>query len=289
MQVRVKPTNVQSFFGYYGLKRRYPGDVFELVAKKDKKGKVYRSAEDQFSANWMEKVNKPGRKPKEKIDESYSSTSEEGGLQPLFIMSLDTFDNLKIEIIDWSHRGGLDGKIDSFISLAETEMYSNPTKVLKVRSGETLATGTASTSSRFLALPTGFIDMRRVRINTTTGFFRLSYRTPEQLVSTDGPGRPRFFTVTDQIEFDTVPDEAYTLEFQYMAEFTALSTSNQTNPILTNEPNIYLFGALKQAFVYATDEQEAMKYHVMFIDAIKGANKKYNAGKYGQSPVMKVV
>ena len=203
-------------------------------------------------------------------------------------MSLDTFDNLKLEIIDWSHRGNLDLKVDSFIALAETEMYSNPTKILKVRSGETLATGTASTSSRFLALPTGFIEMRRVRINTATGFLRLSYRTPEQLVSTDGPCRPRFFTVTDQIEFDTVPDEAYSVEFQYLAEFTPLSTSNQTNPVLTNEPNIYLYGALKQAFAYATDEQEALKYHTLFIDAIKGANKKYNAGKYGQSPVMKL-
>lgn len=204
-------------------------------------------------------------------------------------MSLDTFNNLKIEIIEWSHRSDLDGRIDSFINLAEVEMYSNPTKTLKVRSGETLVSSAASTSSRFLALPSGFLEMRRLRINTDTGFLRLTYRTPEQLGSSDGPGRPRFFTVTDQIEFDTIPDEAYAVEFQYLAEFTALSTSNQTNPVLTLEPNIYLFGALKQAFAYAHDTEEALKYHVMFMDAIKGANKKYNAGRYGQSPVMKVV
>ena len=58
MLVRVKPTNVQSFFGYYGLKRRYPGDEFTLVAKKDKSGKVVSTAESQFSSNWMEKVDK---------------------------------------------------------------------------------------------------------------------------------------------------------------------------------------------------------------------------------------
>ncbi len=130
--------------------------------------------------------------------------------------------------------------------------------------------------------------MRRLRIDTATGFCPLIYRTPEQLVSTDGPGRPRFFTVTDQIEFDTIPDEAYTVEFQYIAEFTALSSSNTTNPVLANDPNVYLFGALKQAFIWSVDKEQAAQYHTLFIDAIRGANKKYKAGKYGQSPVMRL-
>ena len=203
-------------------------------------------------------------------------------------MSLDTFDNLKIEIIDWSHREDIDLKVDTFIDLAEVEMYSNAVKRLKVRSGETTATDTASTSTRYVSLPTGFLEMRRLRIDTATGFLPLTYRTPEQLHSIDGPARPRFFTVTDQIEFDTVPDEAYTIDFQYLAEFTPLSSSNQTNPVLTLDPNIYLYGALKQAFLWAVDREEASKYHDLFIAAIRGANKKFIAGKYGQSPVMKV-
>jgi hypothetical protein len=203
-------------------------------------------------------------------------------------MSLDTFNNLKLEIIDWSHRNDIDLKVDTFINLAEVEMFSNATKRLKVRSGETLTTSAASTSSRFLALPSGFLEMRRLRIDTDSGFLPLTYRTPEQLVSIDGPARPRFFTVTDQIEFDTVPDEAYTIEFQYLAEFTALSSSNQTNPVLTLDPNIYLFGALKEVFSWANDTENQLKYEAKFISAIRGANKKFIAGKYGQSPVMKL-
>ena len=66
MQVRVKETLVENFYGFYGLKRRYPGDKFELVAKKDSKGKTV-TAEQQFSDKWMEKVNKPGPKPKEPV------------------------------------------------------------------------------------------------------------------------------------------------------------------------------------------------------------------------------
>ena len=67
MLVRVKESMVETFYGFYGEKRRYPGDEFELTSKKDKAGKVIYPAEDQFAESWMEKVNvpkKPGPKPK---------------------------------------------------------------------------------------------------------------------------------------------------------------------------------------------------------------------------------
>ena len=67
MLVRVKETQVESFYGFYGLKRRYPGDEFTLVDKKNDDGKVICSAKSQFSERWMEKVNKPGPKPKEPV------------------------------------------------------------------------------------------------------------------------------------------------------------------------------------------------------------------------------
>ncbi len=66
MRVRVKETQVESFYGFYGQERRYPGDVFDLVAKKDRNGETV-TAESQFSKKWMEKVNKPGPRPKEPV------------------------------------------------------------------------------------------------------------------------------------------------------------------------------------------------------------------------------
>jgi len=74
MLVRVKESLVENFYGYYGVKRRYPGDKFELVAKKDSKGKVISSVNSQFSSRWMEKVN-DGRvreEPEDEVDTSMS-------------------------------------------------------------------------------------------------------------------------------------------------------------------------------------------------------------------------
>lgn len=70
MLVRVKETLVENFYGFYGIKRRYPGDKFELIERKTQKGEVV-SIESQFSDKWMEKIedtSKRKRRTREEID-----------------------------------------------------------------------------------------------------------------------------------------------------------------------------------------------------------------------------
>ena len=64
MKVRVKTWGVPpDFVGFYGNKRRHPGDEFDLVPKTDKDGKEI-SCERQFSERWMEKVTEKAELPK---------------------------------------------------------------------------------------------------------------------------------------------------------------------------------------------------------------------------------
>jgi hypothetical protein len=203
-------------------------------------------------------------------------------------MALDTYDNLKLEIIDWSHREDIDLKVDTFIDMAETEMFNNPQEVLKVRGQETLSSTTTSTTVRTQALPTGYQSMRSISLtfgDVTTG---VVYRAPEQLLRINRTGLPCFFTVTDQIEYDRVPDVGYTSDVQHLALPTPLSSSNQTNTVLTNNPSIYLFGALWALFEYAEQEDVSQKYYLRFINAIRGANKQFRDGRYGPAPAMRV-
>lgn len=202
-------------------------------------------------------------------------------------MPLDTYANLKLEVIDFSHRDDIDGKLDTFIDMAETEMFANTQEVLKIRSQETLD-ATATTTSRFIPLPTGYQSMRSMRLQINNNTSNLRFRAPEQMVRVDTSGLPQFFTVTDQIEFDRTPDALYTIEFQYYAIPTGLSSTNATNVVLDTNPNVYLFGILWAVFEYAVDEAQAQKYYVRFINAIKGANKKDREGRYGPAPAMRI-
>ncbi len=206
-------------------------------------------------------------------------------------MSLDTYANLKLTLINWSHRDDTDLNVDDFIDLAESEMFSNSSEPLKLRSGETRATASmdATTPSRYLALPDGYESMRKLRIQIDNGeSYEVFYRTPGQLNILSEEGRPDFFTVTSQLEFDRNPDIAYTVEMQYMKKFTPLSSTNTTNYILTDHPTIYLFGGLWALNNWAEEEEKAARYYAQFIRAIRGANKRAKRGRYGPAPVMRV-
>jgi hypothetical protein len=194
-------------------------------------------------------------------------------------MALDTYDNLVKEIVDWSHRGDLGTKIPDFILLAENAMYSNSAEVLKVRSMEVVST--ALTDGQYLELPANFESSRSVRLtNDNTG--EIKYQSPQQMSKRQGTGLPYFFTIVgNEIQFDITPDNDYTVELQYFRKATPLSTTNQTNEILTNHPSIYLYGALAALFRYTQDTEEALFNEQRFIESIKGANKADKKGRYG--------
>jgi hypothetical protein len=206
-------------------------------------------------------------------------------------MSLDTLDNLKLEIIDWSHRDDIDLKVDTFIDLAESQMFANQLEPLRLLSEDTLVTDTldSTTPSRFLALPAGFQSMRKLRIQIENGeSVELQFRTPSQLRIINRAGLPCFFTVTSQLEFDRDPDIDYSVRIQYFKDFTPLSDANPTNQVLTDHPDIYLWGSLWALNNWAEQEVVAARYFQQFISAIKGANLKAEMGRYGPAPVMRV-
>lgn len=208
-------------------------------------------------------------------------------------MSLANYDDLVKSITTWSHRKDIGTLIPDFIALAETEMFANDDEVLEDRSIEKTSTataiGTSPNESRFLALPPGFVDQRDFRITVQEQSLNLVYRTPSAIIVRVGTGTPCRFTVTNEIEFDIIPDQDYTITMKYLAKPTALSTGNQTNEILNSDPNVYLYGALHQVFIWSEDDNEAVKYFNKFQAAIRGANDRTRKGRYGPAPSMKVI
>lgn len=204
-------------------------------------------------------------------------------------MALDNYANLKAAVENWSHRKDVKDYIDDFIAIAETEFYNgvyNPdireSLALRVREMEALDTSTTSTSSRFLALPTDYLELRRLDLTVSSVRKPLQYRTPNQLIILDGTAAPSYYTITDQVEFDITPDDTYSSNMQYFKKFDALDATNNTNDILTNYPNVYLYGALWALFQYARNTEEETKYFIKFTQAIESANNGSYRGRYGK-------
>lgn len=211
-------------------------------------------------------------------------------------MPFSTYKELKESIINWSHRKDIDLLVPDFIALAEIDFYNPPKQQgqtiqpLKIKQLETTSTLTVSTSTPFLNLPTNYGSLRDSRIDIVDEADSLEYRTPEQLRRFDNDtGRPCFFTIIgNQIEFDRTPDEAFDIEIVYYGKATALSDSNTSNEVLVNYPNLYLYGALRHLYIYASDPENQAIKEKEFITALKGANKAIKEGAFGPSPVMKV-
>ena len=201
-------------------------------------------------------------------------------------MAIDTYDNLYKAISKRIERGtSLDDEINDFIELAEIEMLSNPTESLKISEAEKISTAFVDISTRYLALPTGFQKSRNFRVTLNGGEYNLEFRTPEQLVIRSGTGTPCFFTVQgNELAFDIIPDETYTVTFDYFAKFTPLTVLNQTNIVIDKYPNIYLFGALSQAFLRAQDTEQYIIYTDRFAVAIESANLSELEVRNGNQP-----
>jgi len=200
-------------------------------------------------------------------------------------MALDSYSNLKAAIARMD--GGSVGDIvDDAIDLAEAEMYANAQQPIRHRAMETRTTSNMD-GTRFLALPTGFIELRSLSIILSGNNPDIQYVTPESLQEVAGNGVPRNFTITSQFVWDRVPDSTYSVEINYYQRLSALDDTNTTNSILTDCPNVYLFGAMWAINLFNAEEDKADFYYNQFMRAIKGCNKLFDKGRFGPAPRMK--
>lgn len=195
-------------------------------------------------------------------------------------MAISTYAELKVAIQNWAKRSDILSVIDDFIDLTEADLWQR----LRIREMETRSTA-STTATRFYTLPTGYVEMRRLRVNDEI----VEFETPFNLNILDGSGVPKNYTITSQVEFDRVPDGTYTIEYQFYASLTALSASNTTNAVLTRFPMLYLYGALFHFGQWAQDDVMVNKYSTLFAAAIDAANKADRAGRYGPGKAMKPV
>jgi len=180
-------------------------------------------------------------------------------------MALTNYTTLQAALISALHRSDLATVVPDFITLAEDKLN----KRLRIRAMENRVT--ASVSSEYVALPTGFLAMRNFQINSSPRQ-RLEYATPEYLdaaypdpTDTD---TPLFYTfVGGQIQLAPVPDTTYTAEMDYYKAWDIATDS--TNWLLTNAPRCYYYGALMEAAAYLVNDKRVPLWATGFENAIK--------------------
>ena len=172
-------------------------------------------------------------------------------------MTIASYSDLQTALTEWCHNNSsaLSARVKDFITLAEAELNAE----LRLRTMESDESLTLSSGSRTVALPSGFVEPIALYFNRT-GSARedLSdcYVLPDQLyvnTQSNAAKEPKYWTINGtNIEFECQADQTYSLTFRMLKSF-ALSDSNTTNWLLTNFPNVYLYGSLLQTIPYTRD------------------------------------
>jgi len=159
-------------------------------------------------------------------------------------------------------------------------------RVLRLRLMESKYTASTVASQRNYALPTGYIQMRNFQVNTSP-ITPLQYVTPEiydRLYGSTGAGTPQFYTIiAGEIQLGPIPGSVMTIEMLFYKKISALSTTNPTEAMLTDNPDIYLYGALMEAEPFIMNDERVQLWHNGFQQAVSDLQEQDNKDRHSGS------
>lgn len=197
-------------------------------------------------------------------------------------MAITTYSELQTAIANWTDRSDLTDRIPEFIDLAEAQFIRR----IKHWRMEKRATTTASASSRTVQVPSDFISMRNLKVNSSTVDV-LEFLPPSALYeNSSGTGVPKYYTVQgNQLALEPIPASDYTLEMDYYA-FTALSDANPTNWLLTYFPDAYLYASLLQAEAFIINDKRIPVWKLALEEVYKELKRDDHEARWNGTPLI---
>lgn len=185
-------------------------------------------------------------------------------------MALTTYTELKASLADWLNRSDLTSVIPDFISLAEAQME----RQLRTRQMIVRATASFAAAAEYGTVPDDFLEVKSIKLDTNpvTSLTFQTIDSLDQLSNTTylSSGKPLYFTVVgNQFRLLPIPDGAYTAELVYYSKLTKLSASVATNWLLTQAPDVYLYGSLLQAAPYLQDDARITVWSSLYLAGLE--------------------
>ena len=197
-------------------------------------------------------------------------------------MAISNYTELKIAVANWLDRDDLTNRIPEFIALAESRFN----RLLRIRAMESKQTASTVAGQQNLALPSRFIQMRNLQINTSP-VTPMQYVTPEifdRLYGGSSNGTPKFYTIiANELQLGPTPDTVQTIEMLFYERFENLSATVTTNWMITNAPDIYLYGAMLEAEPFIMNDPRVQLWATAFQQAIKDLQEQDNRDRHSGS------
>ena len=208
-------------------------------------------------------------------------------------MALTTYTELQTDIANWLNKDNLTSYIPSFIRLAEADF----SRRLRIRTMEKTATDTFSAATLDLSsVLTRYSEIKLVTVQNASEYWIQNFVSPQQffqLYNDTTTGQPRdYTTIGDTLQFGPAPDSSYTWTIWYYQRVEDLATAS-TNDVLTNHPDIYLYGSLVAAEPFIKNDARLATWKLLYETSLSQANeenvKRYLGGTSKQTTEMGVI
>lgn len=170
------------------------------------------------------------------------------------IDAIETFDGLSAFVTDHLELDAdTQARLPSLIRMAEYQLD----RLLTTPQRESLANVSTAAGVDVVALPTDFRQIRSIRYMADDGY-PLGFVSPNVLQASGTSGRPRVYSIINgQLWIGPTPDAVYLMQMVYLAGIPKLSSANQTNWLLAQNADVYVYAVLQQAALFQGDAEIA--------------------------------
>lgn len=168
-----------------------------------------------------------------------------------------TYATLQTEVLDWTKRSDMTSRVTLFIAMAERIMNAR----LRLRIMEATEALTLSSGNDYVALPSRFAAP--VSLVYTSSAEPLVQVDRDSIDAAYGvTGRPSYYAIGGQIDFDKTADTDYALTLRYVKKLDL--ANDLSNDVLTAAPFAYLYGALVAFKRFVEDSAGVVEYMNLF-------------------------
>jgi hypothetical protein len=183
-------------------------------------------------------------------------------------LDFDNYEDLQDVVATYLQRANLTAQIPLFIQLAEARLGS----IIK-----TLPQQVALPYALVPALGTNVITLPSdfgALIRATYKNIPLKFISPEQMDMEHTMHHSHEFTLVGSNFFlQTLVDGCSTLTLYYFQALQGLSDSNESNWLLEDYPNLYLYSTMLEAVTYLMDDERIQVWEELLSEAIQEATE----------------
>lgn len=188
-------------------------------------------------------------------------------------MTINTYGTLKTAVGTHLNRSDLTTYIPDLITLGTSRIFyggGQPYDSPPVRIPAMQAQDSGSVSGGYIAFPAGYVEPIKLSVTSGTRVWQLDYQ-PLSMFADETTGEPSWYTYRDNSIYTGVTSSAsYVLDYY---EVFTLSGDSDTNWLLTNAPQVYLYAALLESAPFLVDDPRIHVWFGLYKSAVSGVNR----------------